>query len=440
MPCAATVAACGLVSLPRRRQGAGGGAARPGGDFYEAAVDALQRLGRGRRPAAGARRVPRALVHADLHGPRRRPRRARRTRRGSGPPSRGGPRLAQVRSDRPRPSPSRTRSRGRSASALELAREAAAGADAADLRTRSYARFVMGVAYRDMGRLEDAIREHDAGARLFATEATGHEPGLVYRSSSACAVALGSRPLSAALTSRSPQAARRCAWPRRSVTRPASRSHAFLGYAHLLRGDLPAAIPSSSGAWPSPRSTTSCSASAPTASTWRGHDASPATGHAASNTSTAPSTARHRRHAVDAVRDGDGRRILRRRTADARRVVAAGTAAAAERGRRAIARRSCDWKRRSCSPTATPRRRSHAPRRRWPPRSSWARRPRSVTATGCSRGSRLPEHAASARRICQSSTCRFSHELRVPGDRPARTGRLASHSPQLLFGSDVGGL
>lgn len=69
---------------------------------------------------------------------------------------------------------------GTLAGALDLAREAVAGADAADLGTRSYARFVMGVASRDMGRLEEAVREHGAGAQLFATEAVGHEPGLVY--------------------------------------------------------------------------------------------------------------------------------------------------------------------------------------------------------------------------------------------------------------------
>src|SRR5439155_560720 len=64
--------------------------------------------------------------------------------------------------------------------ALERAREAAARADAADLRTRSYARFIGAVACRDMGRFEEAVEEFDIGVKLFATAAEGHEPGLVY--------------------------------------------------------------------------------------------------------------------------------------------------------------------------------------------------------------------------------------------------------------------
>src|SRR5439155_25053067 len=55
-------------------------------------------------------------------------------------------------------------------SALERAREAAARADASDLRTRSYARFIGAVACRDLGRLAEAVAEFDAGVALFAAD------------------------------------------------------------------------------------------------------------------------------------------------------------------------------------------------------------------------------------------------------------------------------
>jgi tetratricopeptide (TPR) repeat protein len=113
------------------------------------------------------------------------------------------------------------------------------------LRTRSYARFVMGVAYRDMGRLEEAIREHDAGAGLFATEAAGHEPGLVYpiyvslygwRSEVEAALGRFDAALAAATE------ALRVATDMRHSSSLAI-ANAFLGYVHLLRGDLAAARP-----------------------------------------------------------------------------------------------------------------------------------------------------------------------------------------------------
>jgi tetratricopeptide (TPR) repeat protein len=103
----------------------------------------------------------------------------------------------------------------------------------------------MGVAYRDMGRLEEAIREHDAGARLFATEAAGHEPGLVYPIFvSLCGwraeveAALGR--FAAALATGA-EALRVAVEIRHSSS--LAIANAFLGYVHLVRGNLSAAIP-----------------------------------------------------------------------------------------------------------------------------------------------------------------------------------------------------
>jgi class 3 adenylate cyclase/tetratricopeptide (TPR) repeat protein len=217
---------------------------RPAVDFYEAAADALQRLGELADPRLELD------VYLELWSTRI------STNRVDGLGELGarvealarrleaGPRLAQVQVRQAQAIAVGDAIPGTLVSALELAREAAAGADAADLRTRSYARFVMGVAYRDMGRLEEAIREHNAGARLFATEAAGHEPGLVYPIfvslcgwRSEVEVALG-RFDAALATDR--EALRVAAEIRHSSS--LAIANAFLGYAHLLRGDLPAAI------------------------------------------------------------------------------------------------------------------------------------------------------------------------------------------------------
>jgi len=102
----------------------------------------------------------------------------------------------------------------------------------------------MGVAYRDMGRFEEAISAHDVGARLFATEAAGHEPGLVYPIFvSLC----GWRSEVEATLGRFDAALATGAEALRVATEIRLSSslviaNAFLGYAHLLRGDLPAAI------------------------------------------------------------------------------------------------------------------------------------------------------------------------------------------------------
>jgi predicted ATPase len=217
----------------------------PAVDFYESAADALRRLGEAADPRLEldvslelwSTRISTNRVDGLAELAARVEALARRLG--------AGPRLAQVQVRQAQAIAFADAVPGTLMNALELAREAAAGADAADLRTRSYARFIMGVAYRDMGRLEEAIRAHDAGARLFATEATGHEPGLVYPIfvslcgwRSEVEAALGR--FDAALATGS-EALRVAAEIRHSSS--LALANAFLGYAHLLRGDLPAAIP-----------------------------------------------------------------------------------------------------------------------------------------------------------------------------------------------------
>jgi tetratricopeptide (TPR) repeat protein len=51
--------------------------------------------------------------------------------------------------------------------AIEKAREASRNADPRDLRTRSYAQYILGLACRDLGRIGEAVREFGAGLALF---------------------------------------------------------------------------------------------------------------------------------------------------------------------------------------------------------------------------------------------------------------------------------
>jgi len=129
-------------------------------------------------------------------------------------------------------------------SALERAREAAARADAGDLRTRSYARFIGAVACRDLGRLAEAVAEFDAGVALFAAD-SHDDPGLVYPIFvSLCGwrseVLAGLGRFEAAR--RSAMEALRMAT---EIRHPSSLSiaNAFIGYTLLLAGEPDAAVP-----------------------------------------------------------------------------------------------------------------------------------------------------------------------------------------------------
>ena len=131
-------------------------------------------------------------------------------------------------------------------SAIERAREAVAYADKSDLRTRSYARLIAAVACRDLGRIDEAVAEFEVGTGLFADGgASGHDPGFVYPIYvSLCSwgaearAALGD--FAAALKS-----ANDALHMAVDIKHPSSLSiaNAFLGYVHLMRGDVEAAVP-----------------------------------------------------------------------------------------------------------------------------------------------------------------------------------------------------
>lgn len=157
-----------------------------------------------------------------------------------------GPRLARVQVRRAQAVAMTGVIPGTLESAIEKAREAFRRADPSDLRTRSYAQYLAGLACRDLGRIAEALREFDTGADLFAAEDHHSEgAGLVFpiyvslcawRSEACTAVGDFDRALASA------DAAFRMAM---KVQHPSSVTiaSAFLGYAHIVRGDLAAALP-----------------------------------------------------------------------------------------------------------------------------------------------------------------------------------------------------
>jgi tetratricopeptide (TPR) repeat protein len=130
-------------------------------------------------------------------------------------------------------------------SAMAWAREAFDRAEPDDLRTRSYARFIAGLCCRDLGLFGEAIDEYGRGMALFPAPADSKEPvGLVFpiyvslagwRSETYAATG----EMDAAIAS-----AREAHRMAADIGHPSSLSiaSAFLGYAHLLRGDLDRAI------------------------------------------------------------------------------------------------------------------------------------------------------------------------------------------------------
>jgi len=131
-------------------------------------------------------------------------------------------------------------------SALEKARQAFAGADPGDLRTRTYARFIMGNAYRDLGRVTEAVEEFSAGLSLFEpVRGYGEEPGLVvpiYVSLNAwraeAYAALGD-------FQRATVSAEDALRVATEIHHPTSLAVAYrhLGYVHALHGQLETAVP-----------------------------------------------------------------------------------------------------------------------------------------------------------------------------------------------------
>jgi class 3 adenylate cyclase/tetratricopeptide (TPR) repeat protein len=92
-----------------------------------------------------------------------------------------GPRLAQVQLRHAQAIAHEGVIPGTLQSAIEKAREAFERADPRDLRTRSYAQFIVGHACRDLGRVAEALPEFGAGLALFEqVDRYGKEPGLVF--------------------------------------------------------------------------------------------------------------------------------------------------------------------------------------------------------------------------------------------------------------------
>ena len=154
-----------------------------------------------------------------------------------------GPRLAQVQVRQAQAVALAAAIPGTLSDAVARAREAATRADASDLRTRSYAHFIAGLACRDMGRLTEALDEYETGARLFESVDAALEPGLVYpilvslRAWRAEAEAgLGRFDMAFASANEALRVARDCRHPS-SI----SIANAFLGYVSIVRGDLLAA-------------------------------------------------------------------------------------------------------------------------------------------------------------------------------------------------------
>jgi class 3 adenylate cyclase len=129
--------------------------------------------------------------------------------------------------------------------AIERAREAFDRANPGDLRTRGYAQYIAGLSCRDTGRFHDAIREYGRGVALFPTPEQGAEAGLVFPIYvSLCAwrsevyAALGA--FEDALASAT-EALRMAG----EIRHPSSLTlgDAYLGYVHILRGDVEAGLP-----------------------------------------------------------------------------------------------------------------------------------------------------------------------------------------------------
>src|SRR5262249_42313880 len=152
-----------------------------GATFYQATVDALDQLG---DAADLVLKLDACLelwsarsVGAQYHGIRELGDKAEALARALN----DGPRLARVQLRQAQAVALDGVIPGPIESALEKAREAFGRADPSDLRTRSYARFIMGHASRDLGRVTEAVREFTEGLSLFeSVDRYGEEPGFVF--------------------------------------------------------------------------------------------------------------------------------------------------------------------------------------------------------------------------------------------------------------------
>jgi class 3 adenylate cyclase/tetratricopeptide (TPR) repeat protein len=131
-------------------------------------------------------------------------------------------------------------------SAIDKAREAFDSANSRDLRTRSYAKYIVGFACRALGRISEAVEEFDAGTALFASDKQpGEETGLVLpiyvslcdQRSEACATLGDFREALASAT----EALRMATEIRHPLS--FARANLCLSTVHLLHGDINACVP-----------------------------------------------------------------------------------------------------------------------------------------------------------------------------------------------------
>ena len=157
-----------------------------------------------------------------------------------------GPRLARVQVRQAQAMAVTGAMSGTLESAIDKALEAARRADPSDLRTRGYAHFVAGLGCRDVGRIAEGIRQFDIGADLFGSEDPhAEDSGLIlpiyvslcaWRSEAHAAMGDFDQALASA------DVAFRMATEIRHPGSVAIAS-AWLGYVHVVRGQLDAALP-----------------------------------------------------------------------------------------------------------------------------------------------------------------------------------------------------
>ena len=130
--------------------------------------------------------------------------------------------------------------------AMAQAREALDGASPHDLRTRSYARFIMGHVWRDLGRLADAVREFDSGIDLFrGVDRHRQEAGLAIPIYASLAAWRAETYAAAGEFDRALGSATDALRLATDIQHAASLATAnmFLGSIHSARGDMDTAVP-----------------------------------------------------------------------------------------------------------------------------------------------------------------------------------------------------
>ncbi len=219
---------------------------RSGAQFYEAAVDAVDRQGKEGDLALKLDAYLELWVTRIDTGQFKDLRELAEKAEALAISLNDGPRLAQVRVRQAQAHWWVWRHPGALETAIERAREAWSLADPRDVRTQSYAHYVAGAACRDLGRLREAISEYNVAIALLAgSESQRDAPGLVLPiyvtirafQAEACA-ALGEFQQGLALAEDGLRMARQIAH-----LPSIALAHALSGYVHILKGHVDAALP-----------------------------------------------------------------------------------------------------------------------------------------------------------------------------------------------------